>query len=59
MTENPEDLEDDEEFAFKDFALSNSGQPQKRTKTEAQFQDFMEFLKKQDLNQGPPQFDDE
>ena len=59
IQENPEDLEDDGEFAFKDFALRSGELTHKRTKTESQFQDFMQFLKEQDLNQGPPQFDDE
>ena len=39
-------FEDDEEFAFKDtFAEGEKGhQSEKRAKTEAQFQDFMQFL---------------
>ena len=36
--------EDDEELAFKDCIGSNSGDPSKKAKTEAQFTDFMKFL---------------
>ena len=35
IQENPEDLEDDGEFAFKDFALRSGELTHKRTKTES------------------------
>lgn len=49
--EDADDQDDDGELAFKDIT---GGDPEKRAKTEAQFQDFMKFLAEQDLDQGAP-----